>query len=131
MNAFRAVTLILLWVVLWAMLAAVRNEPRLAIAVEGGHFHAAPAEIRLKVRVQPDKANRGLTVSAESDRFSTSSFEQLEGEHAPVTRWIPPARWKDVPEGQYRVHAVVDRGAETPWREVTEFVVIGREGLEP
>ena len=112
-----------LWLgVVCLMLMGLAPGPPLTVVVEGGHFKSEPAYVRLRIRVEPDPDNRGLWVSAVSDDFATSSYKQLARDSAP-TRWVI---WKDIPAGVYTVVAVVERGADRPWRASAGFQVIGR-----
>lgn len=99
------------------------DEP-VRIKLESGYYLFEPAWIRIKVQVEPDEANRGLFVTAVSDSFERSSFEQLEGTRSRRTRWVD---WPDVPAGNYTVTAYVDRPGDRPWRAIDGFRVIGRE----
>lgn len=102
------------------------SEPGMAVVVENGHFAREPAWIRVRVRVDRDSANRGLTVAALSEGFERHSYEQLDGLLAPRTRWV---EWPDVPAGEYLVVAVVNRGALPVWRATARINVIAREGI--
>lgn len=102
------------------------SESGVAVVVENGHFAMAPAWIRVRVRVDRDQANRGLTVAALSDGFERHSYEQLDGMLARRTRWV---EWPDVPTGEYLVVAVVNRGVLPSWRATARINVIAREGL--
>lgn len=95
------------------------------VEVDVRRYHMAPAQISLLVRVQRNQANRQLIVIADSGEYARRSDEQLEGADAPTVRWI---RWRDVPTGDYKVVAVVERGAERPWRAQAWFTVIGVGG---
>lgn len=99
------------------------QDAKLRIAVEGAKIQFEPGYIRLRVRVEPEKANRGLMVAAISDGFETSSYEQLEGNRSPRTRWFT---FRDVPAGEYAIIARVDRGAEPVWYARTALTVLAR-----
>lgn len=100
----------------------VVTDAKLKIVVEGGAFHFAPATVRLRIRVEPDVKNRALAVGIISPDFETSSLEQLDGDKAPITRWVT---YKDVPAGEYAVVAEVYRPEDRPWREETSVSVRG------
>ena len=104
------------------MLSALANEPRVSLVIESGVFAREPAYVRLRVRVEPDTANRALTTALISDEFETSSLEQLEGAHAPRTRWV---QYRNVPAGSYIVSAVVHRPEDRPWRTRATLIVLG------
>lgn len=97
-----------------------------AVVVENGRFAREPAWIRVRVRVDRDSANRGLTVAALSEGFERHSYEQLDGMLARRTRWV---EWPDVPAGEYLVVAVVNRGALPVWRATARINVIAQQGM--
>ena len=66
------------------------------IAVEGARVQFEPGFLRVRVRVVPHAVNRGVTVAAISEGFARSSYEQLDGLQAPITRWI---EWRGVTGG--------------------------------
>src|SRR3990167_4997924 len=77
----------------------------------GARVQFEPGVVRVRVRVVPHAVNRGVTVAAISEGFTRSSYEQLDGLQAPITRWI---EWRDVPAGEYDViaHLSPARAAE-------------------
>ena len=90
------------------------------IAVEGARVQFEPGVVRVRVRVVPHAVNRGVTVAAISEGFTRSSYEQLDGLQAPITRWI---EWRDIPAGEYDVIAHLSpTGAE----DRTTVSVLGR-----
>jgi len=109
--------------VLGVTLACLLLEP-VTVTVESGYFVFEPAWIRLRVRVEPEAENRGLTVALHGDDYDTSSYEQLDGDHAPRTRWVT---FKDVPAGVYTVTAIVERAEGRPWRATAGVTVMGRQ----
>ena len=64
----------------------------------------APANLRVRVTVEPNAANRSVTVAAESDDFFRSSEVALEGEQSPRTIYF---EFRGVPGGQYEVRGAV------------------------
>ena len=84
----------------------------LSVTVEGARIQFEPGYVRLRIRVTPDTQNRALTIGLVSPAFERSSLEQLEGERAPVTRWV---EYKDIPAGDYAVVAEVYRPPDEPW----------------
>lgn len=104
-------------------MAPTATEP-VAIVVEHGYFKSEPAYVRLKVRVEPDAANRLLRVTIDApDSYRRAGDETLPGARAPRTRWV---EFKEVPAGVYTVTADVERGPESPWHDRTTFEVRGR-----
>ena len=108
--------------VLLAFLHSNTGE-RLRIVVESGTYQFAPATVRLRIRVEPDAANRALAVGLISDGYETSSLEQLSGAQAPITRWV---EYHDIPAGVYAVVATVHRPDADPWRAATAVTVVGQ-----
>ena len=91
----------------------VVNEAKVRVTLEGQQHPFAPAALRFRVRVEPDTANRALTVALVSAEYERSSLEQLEGADAQITRWID---FVNVPAGAYVAEAVVHRPTATIWR---------------
>lgn len=111
MNWLRACPLLIIVAAIYFLLTAVRDD-KLRIAVEGGRIQWEPATVRLRIRVEPDKANRALAVGIDSGEFGRSSAFTLEGERAQRTVWI---EYRDVPAGEYVVRAEVYRPSAEPW----------------
>lgn len=83
---------------------ALSAEPaRVLVTVEHGRVRFAPADIRLRVTVEPHAQNRHLLVEADGPAFYRSSYEALTGE-SPRTRWV---NWRAAPEGEYDIRATV------------------------
>lgn len=127
LSAYQAAVAVLIAVWIWILLAAWTGEPRVRVIVEGGHFKAAPAWVRLRVMVERDAANRWLITEMDSGAFYRRSDEQLDGASAPRTRWV---EWRDVPAGVYTVHALVERDGDRPARATAGFTVLDRVGEE-
>ena len=87
-----------------------------------GRIFSEPAYVVVKTRIEPHAGNRGLLVALISDGFSTSSFEQLAGSRAPITRW---KTFKDVPAGAYEVQAALERAPGALFYDRTSILVIG------
>ena len=64
----------------------------------------APANLVIQTRLEPDAANRGIEVIAESGDFYRSSEIQLEGDRAPRTVRF---EFRSLPAGEYQVRAAV------------------------
>jgi hypothetical protein len=71
-------------------------------------FAFAPAWLRIRVSVEPNAANRTLTIAAESDGYYRSSLIELEGDSGPQTYFV---EFKHVPAGAYELSAVVRNGS--------------------
>ncbi len=85
--------------------AAANPPPVVAIHAEGDGL-VAPALVRLRVTVAPNKDNRDLWVAIEADGYAAAHYEQLDGAHAPITRWV---EFKATPAGAYTAWARVIR----------------------
>lgn len=84
---------------MWAanVLAAPKVAP-VSVAIEHGTVLPHQGTARLRVTVDPNKANRGLWVAIEASGYAAAHYEQLEGASAPKTRW---SEFKDLPDGSY------------------------------
>jgi hypothetical protein len=71
----------------------------------------APSYLQVLVRVEPDEANRSLTIAADSEGYYRSSEIPLEGERGPRSVLLS---FREVPEGEYHVSAAVfdSRGSQ-------------------
>lgn len=80
--------------------------PRIAFLKPIPRIVGTRDEFGLKVRVEPDPANRLLIVAAldASGETVRRTDEQLEGDASPRTRWI---RWRVLPAGDLLVIAEV------------------------
>lgn len=78
-------------------LAKDKIEP-VAVAIEHGTVLPHKGTARLRVTVDPQKANRGLWTAIEASGYATAHYEQLEGAQSPKTRWV---EFRDLPDGNY------------------------------
>ncbi|MEO8260425.1 MAG: hypothetical protein ABI868_23980 [Acidobacteriota bacterium] len=93
------------WICALAMMmtAAVGAKDNLSMRVSPA-IAFAPADLRIQTRLEPDSANRGIEVIAESGDFYRSSEIQLDGSRAPRTVTF---EFRSLPAGEYRVTASV------------------------
>ena len=84
-------------------------------------FAFAPALLRVRVRVEPNAANRTLTITADSDGYYRSSLMELEGDTSEKTFFV---EFKRVPAGQYQLSAVVRNGSGENLAVATQGVSI-------
>lgn len=105
-----ASAVLIAWVTAGCLLCSGDVAPRVAVKIEGGGIRYAPADLRLRVTVEPNDANRRLTVEADSGSFYRRSDEDLTGE-SPRTRWVD--RWRAFPAGDYAIRATVIDAAGT------------------
>ena len=90
-------------VALMALAFSLDARERLEIRVRPA-FSFAPAELHLEFRVEPDRENRALEVSAESESFYRSSLVTLEGERA---QRLVSIRYQGLPAGEYNVRGTL------------------------
>ena len=90
---------------------AVRVSP--AVAME-------PAYLTIRTSVEPSDENRKLTVTVESEEYSSSSDIPLEGRNAAR---LSVLEVRDVPSGLYEIRAVVS-GTRGPLAETMQLVKI-------
>lgn len=67
----------------------------------------APANLFIRLSIEPHAANRLVEVEAESDRFYRSSQIALAGDHGPRTVVL---EFRALPGGQYRVRSFRAQG---------------------
>jgi hypothetical protein len=81
----------------------VDGGQRISIAVSPAKAFA-PATLRVRARIEPNEANRSLSLIADGENFYRSSAIPLDGDQAPriVELWFP-----NVPGGEYEVLAVL------------------------
>lgn len=79
-----------------------------------------PARLAIQVRLQPDPADRWITVGMDSGGYSRSSGWTIEGD-----RMFYTVDWRDVPAGDYEVSAAVGHGAVTRASERAAVIVRG------
>jgi hypothetical protein len=96
-----------------ATAAAGANQP-LAIKVSPA-VAFAPANLIIRISVDPDADNRSLQVVAESDDFLRSSTVMLEGERAAKTTQF---EFRSLPPGEYAISVVVT-GADGRQRAIS------------
>ena len=82
----------------------------------------APANLRVRVTVEPNAVNRTVAVVAESDDYFRSSEMPLEGEEGPRTLFF---EFRGVPSGDYQIRGVVGdaRGHEIASAKQDVFVL--------
>jgi hypothetical protein len=73
---------------------------------------SAPTNLTVKATIAKDRANRWLSIAAESGSFYRSSEIQLDGDKAPAVTEI---RLRNLPSGEYAITAVLrnNLGGET------------------
>jgi hypothetical protein len=83
-----------------------RAQDHVRIAVSPAQAFA-PAFLRIRVSVEPNAANRTLTIIANSEDYYRSSLIDLQGETSARTFFV---EFKQVPAGEYKLSAVVSKG---------------------
>jgi hypothetical protein len=89
------------FVVLTALPVTGRDAVAITVSPAQGY---APARLRVVARIEPNAANRSLTIVADGANLYRSSELSLEGDRAPKIIEMPIP---DVPGGQYDVYAVL------------------------
>jgi hypothetical protein len=67
-------------------------------------YYSEPATVRITIAVEPDAANRRLSVEADGDSLFRSSELTLEGDNG---KRLHTVEFKNLPAGQYVVRAAV------------------------
>ena len=84
-------------------LVSIRVTPAVAFA---------PADLNIRIRVEPDANNRAMAVIADSETYYRSSTVELDGDRAPATTNV---RFRSLPPGEYEVTvSVIAAGSEFP-----------------
>ena len=95
------------------------NEP-LSVAVSPLQS-LAPANLVVRVHVQPDAGNRGLEIVAESASYYRSSVIDLDGADAPTSASL---ELRNVPGGDYDVTATLIDSAGKHRTSVSQHVIV-------
>ena len=80
----------------------------------------SPCNVRLLVRVEPDAANRRLTIQAESDVFGRSTSRTLDGERSAA---IFEMLLTNLEPGVYDIRVLVDRTENERSQQQSQFAV--------
>lgn len=91
------------WLGLGAPAGAAAKADRMTLTVSP-EVALAPAYVRVRAYVQPDRENRGVEIVAESDDFHRSSVIALDGERAPRMTVV---EYRGLPGGAYVVKATL------------------------
>jgi hypothetical protein len=102
--------------------------PAVAVAIEHGTVLPSHATARLRVTVEPQKANRGLWTAIEASGYAAAHYEQLEGAQAPKTRWT---EFTDLPDGEYTAFVRVLREGKPEVGARATFIVGGGDEAFP
>lgn len=86
------------------------------VAILEGH------DVRATVKVNPESANRLLSVAIDAPTFYASTERELMGAASPRTYTF---KWDKLPAGQYKVEAIVTDAAGKLTRVQREFMVHG------
>jgi hypothetical protein len=120
--AMKRVTTRVMMAVLLLALGATGPEAQEPVRIAASPtFAFAPALVRVRVRVEPNAANRTLTITADSDGYYRSSLIELEGDTSERTFFV---EFKRVPAGQYQLSAVVRNGSGENVAAATQGVSI-------
>jgi hypothetical protein len=93
------------WAIFLSAAMTVHADDRLTIAVSPQQSFA-PTNLRVRVHVTPDDANRALEVSADSGAYYRSSRIELDGKDAPRTFTL---EFQRLPGGDYEIRgALID-----------------------
>ena len=120
------------WFVLGVLLACLAGvgwmlipAPDVQLVVEGPRVQFEPGTIRARITVERNPNNRALIVGVLAADFESSSYEQLDGEDAPRTRW---RTYPGVPAGEYIVYAALQT-SDGDWNEARDTVRVLSRGF--
>jgi hypothetical protein len=103
----RITTRVMMTVLLLALAATGPKAQEPVRIAASPTFAFAPALLRVRVRVEPNAANRTLTITADSDGYYRSSLIELEGDTSEKTFFV---EFKQVPAGDCKPSAVASKG---------------------
>ena len=109
--------------VLAAAARAVLEDAKIRLTVEGARVQFEPGVVRLRIRIEPDPENRGVSVGIVAPAFEASSWEDLPGERAAKTRWRV---YTGIPAGEYLAVATVFRSSRRDWHTTAPFTILPR-----
>jgi hypothetical protein len=98
---------------------ALNGTQRVAIHVSPA-VAMEPAQLTIRTMIEPNEANRKLSVTIDSDAYTSSSDVPLEGRNAARLNVM---EIRDVPSGLYEVRAIVS-GSTGPLAETMQLVKI-------
>ena len=98
---------------------SLTGTPRIAVRVSPA-VAMEPALLTIRTTVEPNDANRKLSIILDSDTYASSSDIPLEGRNAAR---LSVVEIRDVPSGLYEVRAVVS-GSTGPLAETMQLVKI-------
>ena len=92
-------------------------------------YAIAPANLRVRVRLEPSAENRTLEIVADGETFYRSSEIDLQGERAPATLEFA---FRNVPGGSYQVSAVLKgQGGRQRAKAITNVTILSGLGDVP
>jgi hypothetical protein len=123
----RAATLALLTASLGGVAPGLTADDKISLHVTPT-VSREPAMVNVRAQIERSPENRSLEVTAESVDYFRSSTINLDGEQAPLTTYIA---LKNLPEGDYRISAVLvdNRGRRST--ALSSAIVIGAAGHAP
>ncbi len=114
------------FVVVVASISSAAMAPARVSIVNAPGFSWDDEQIVVQVRVEQNQENRGLRLAAVDDGLVVrSSYEQLDGDKAPRTRWV---RWGQLPAGRITLVASVFDSTHEVARASRVIVVRSRRG---
>jgi hypothetical protein len=112
--------LVIAWLV--AVSRAITNDALSVSALPG--VAQEPAQVTVRVFVEPDPENRALELTAESENFSSGSRVQLDGDRSPRTRVF---EYRNLPAGNYDFRAVlIDRSGNPGSIAIAKVHIVAR-----
>lgn len=109
-----------------AGLSSAALAPARVVIVNAPNVSFDDQQIVIQVRVEPHEENRGLTLAAlEGGVVVRSSYEQLDGDKAPRTRWV---RWGQLPAGRILLVAALSASNKEIARATRQIRVLSRRG---
>lgn len=111
--------LVTMFVLMWLLHVAVAEVKPLQLKVTPA-VSFAPTRLQIQVRLQPDAADRWISVGMDNGEYRRTSGFTIEPD-----RKLYTVSWSSVPAGEYVVRAAVGQGTQTRATDSARVIVSG------
>lgn len=111
---------------IFAAVAPIGGKEPLKISVSPSQS-MAPANLHIRLSIEPNAENRVIVVAAESEDFFRSSEVSLEGDQAPRTVVV---EFRSVPGGRYEIRGVLGDAKGRPVAVARQNVFVMDNGVD-
>lgn len=99
---------------------AVANDPKPLRVTVRPAVSFAPADLQIQVRVQPDEADRWISVGMDNGEYRRTSGFTIEPD-----RKLYTVSWTGIPAGEYLILAAIGHGDQTRATDAARVTVAG------